>query len=508
MRLKFVSADTFRAALREKQDVAEFGILKSIVPQQIKAIDVPNRIVEFTISTATVDRQSDTIDVTGWDLANYSQNPVVLFAHDQWNPPIAQALATWIETNALKSRAQFVEREISPFAYMIFQLYVGRYMRATSVGFRPLEYSFAEDRKWGINFIRQELLEYSCVPVPANADALADAKAHGVELAPMKGWAERWLDESRKSIAPADLKARSTMERLRSLADPDGRSLMLCMGDLVLPGSGAPPAAMAAAPIIDVAALRASGVKADATTCDCSSECPCQGDEGGPCPEDCETCVADCACMQTYGKAAAPAATVRRSAAAAAGLEAEFPFTCAHGHGHKTEASAQACQVVHVQARALPAGVTVAESFRCSVSTKHRHLDADCASACIARVASLTDARAKITALVPAEKQGRVLSQANEDRLTQAGTLIDEVLAQLAAADPVEDAAPAAATRGAGDDITLDADLDGLTEITLEDDAPIAREAGDDLDLSLDDVREAVGEAVREVRMQLTGQVD
>lgn len=489
MRLKFVSADTFRATLKEKgqtiegrDELEQLGILKSITPQTIKAIDVPNRIVEFTISTASVDRQSDTIDVTGWDLANYSQNPVVLFAHDQWNPPIAQALATWIESNALKSRAQFVEREISPFAYMIFQLYVGRYMRATSVGFRPLEYSFAEDRKWGINFIRQELLEYSCVPVPANADALAEAKAHGVELAPMKGWAERWLDESRKSSAPADLKARATMERLRSLADPEGRSLMLCMGDLVLPGGRA----------LEAPAAPAAGAKADATTCDCSAECPCQGSDGGPCPEDCETCADDCACMQTYGKAA-----IARSRAVA--------------RAARVKAATIDPAAVATPA-ALPAGVVARQSFGCSVNAKHTHLDADCAAACIARADVLRDMRAKIAALVPVDKQGRVLSAANEGRLSQAGTLIDEVLAQLAEADVVEDAAPSPATRAAGDDvITLDpvpaaADLE---EITLEETPAAApRSACDDLDLSLDDVREAVDEAVLEARMQLTGQVD
>jgi phage head maturation protease len=53
------------------------------------------------------------------------------------------------------------------------------FISAVSVGFMPLDYSFAGDdeaRPWGIDFERQALLEISVVPVPANANALIEAK--------------------------------------------------------------------------------------------------------------------------------------------------------------------------------------------------------------------------------------------------------------------------------------------------------------------------------------------
>ncbi len=47
---------------------------------------------------------------------------------------------------------------------------------STSVGFAPLKYAFTDDpqRRYGIDFLEQELLEFSIVTIPANPDALLD----------------------------------------------------------------------------------------------------------------------------------------------------------------------------------------------------------------------------------------------------------------------------------------------------------------------------------------------
>jgi hypothetical protein len=71
----------------------------------------------------------------------------------------------------------------------------------------------------GIDFLRQELLEFSCVPVPANPDALIQARAKGIDTAPMVSWAERVLDGEPGTRAPLP---RRKLERLAKAAD--GRS--------------------------------------------------------------------------------------------------------------------------------------------------------------------------------------------------------------------------------------------------------------------------------------------
>ena len=79
---------------------------------------------------------------------------------------------------------EFASADAYPFADVIYKLIVGGFVNAVSVGFLPIEYSFVEndpDRGWGIDFKRQELLEISVVPVPANQNALlAQARSLGL----------------------------------------------------------------------------------------------------------------------------------------------------------------------------------------------------------------------------------------------------------------------------------------------------------------------------------------
>jgi hypothetical protein len=86
---------------------------------------------------------------------------------------------------------EFASAEVYPFADQVYKLIVNRFINSVSVGFQPIQWKFSDDpdRQFGIDFERQELLEISVVPVPANAHALIEAQA--------KSWGrgasiERW----------------------------------------------------------------------------------------------------------------------------------------------------------------------------------------------------------------------------------------------------------------------------------------------------------------------------
>src|SRR2546430_12122624 len=96
------------------------------------------RGVQFAISTEEVDRDSDTLSVDGWELANYRKNPVVLWAHQYGSPPIGKATRVWTADAELHAQDHFAEPEVYPFADTIFQLVKGGYLNATSVGFLAL----------------------------------------------------------------------------------------------------------------------------------------------------------------------------------------------------------------------------------------------------------------------------------------------------------------------------------------------------------------------------------
>jgi uncharacterized protein len=150
---------------------------------------VDGRRLKFVISDGGVDRDNDTIDAAGWDLASYRENPVMLWAHDHTALPIARAVSIGVEGSRLVAMAEFATHD---FAETVYQLYRGGFLRATSVGFRPLDYVRNAERG-GIDFKRQELLEFSAVPVPANARALVQAAASGINVEAVKAWARKAL---------------------------------------------------------------------------------------------------------------------------------------------------------------------------------------------------------------------------------------------------------------------------------------------------------------------------
>ncbi len=149
-------------------------------------------LVEFIISTDGLDRDGDTIAVEGWNLANFHKNPVVPWAHDYGQPPVARAINTRIEDGSLKSKAMFTSKDLYPFGDMIGKMYTQKFLNAVSVGFDPTKFVYVDDseRKFGIDFLEQELLEYSAVPVPSNPQALIQARSKGIDIAPMKEYLE------------------------------------------------------------------------------------------------------------------------------------------------------------------------------------------------------------------------------------------------------------------------------------------------------------------------------
>jgi len=151
---------------------------------EIKAVGDPqDRVLEFVGSTDQVDRYGDVIEVAGWDLKNYKKNPVFLWAHDYKQPPVGKTLKVAKTDQGLLFQVKFATAEEYPFADTIYKLYLGGYLRATSVGFQDLErepITDKEGKQVGWRFKKQELYELSAVPVPANPNALIMAVQKGV----------------------------------------------------------------------------------------------------------------------------------------------------------------------------------------------------------------------------------------------------------------------------------------------------------------------------------------
>jgi HK97 family phage prohead protease len=149
----------------------------------------------FTISTGAVDRMNDVIDPKGWRFADYLKNPVVLFSHDASSLPVGRSTRVWVEGDRLKAIVELATAH-SAQAAMLKKMLDGGFVRAASVGFRPLTWRFSTDkaRPGGVDFLTVELLEWSICTIPANGDCLIDPGQTGKALSPAAARRQRDLD--------------------------------------------------------------------------------------------------------------------------------------------------------------------------------------------------------------------------------------------------------------------------------------------------------------------------
>lgn len=137
---------------------------------EVKGVDEKARVIRGIATTPSVDRVGDIIDPLGVKFAN----PLAfLWQHDHSQPigtvkfdkptkdgiTFEAEIASTDEPGTLKDRLDEAWQSIK----------MGL-VRAVSIGFRPIEYSFMENG--GIRFSESEVYELSAVTIPANADAL------------------------------------------------------------------------------------------------------------------------------------------------------------------------------------------------------------------------------------------------------------------------------------------------------------------------------------------------
>lgn len=149
-------------AVINKANVEEAGIIRNVVG-----------------SSAVVDRMGDIIDQGGWNLKDYLNNKVILWGHNvrEERPPIAKALKVWVQDKGTKNAKLMFDLKFDlqdSFAAEIYRKIKEGFLNTVSVGFLPHEWEELDPDNWfgGLKFTKQDLLELSIVPVPANPEAL------------------------------------------------------------------------------------------------------------------------------------------------------------------------------------------------------------------------------------------------------------------------------------------------------------------------------------------------
>ena len=205
MTLKLLSLDAFRSEVKagNRPDGAVFRLATG----DAEDVAAAARTKRFVFSDDTVDLAGDSISQDGWELDDFNANPVALFSHASWDPPIGRASNVGVKGGKLVGDIEFASADVYPFADTIFRLVDKKFLRAVSVGFLPIDYDFAKDkdRPFGLDFIKQKLLEISVCCVPCNPNALGMARSMGIDTQPLREWASKVLDTGGSVMIPRDL---------------------------------------------------------------------------------------------------------------------------------------------------------------------------------------------------------------------------------------------------------------------------------------------------------------
>ena len=150
-------------------------------PAIVKSTSKPVRNMQFTLSDETPDRYGDIVSADGWELGNFKKNPIALFGHNH-DFVIGRWEDLHVEEKSLRGRLVLAPKGTSERIDEIRTLVDADILRAVSVGFqskvRPERLRDDKgEETGGLRWLKHELLECSVVPVPANPNALATAKA-------------------------------------------------------------------------------------------------------------------------------------------------------------------------------------------------------------------------------------------------------------------------------------------------------------------------------------------
>jgi HK97 family phage prohead protease len=145
----------------------------------IKAVNKEQREVAHLITTKNPDRVGDVVEAGGADLANYLRHPVVMANHSyRIEDVIGRAVSLQIDDDGIFARTKYRDTPLGRDAFNLAAEGLG----AWSIGFRPIKFAAMKDEKGitkGFRFTKWELLEYSQVAIPMNADAVQNAITRG-----------------------------------------------------------------------------------------------------------------------------------------------------------------------------------------------------------------------------------------------------------------------------------------------------------------------------------------
>jgi hypothetical protein len=192
------AARALDALLKTLPKAKEYDYRHAVVTKAPTELNPGERSDVSWISTESVDRCNEVVVARGMNDSQFAANPLVTLGHAYWLPPVGKSL--WRRRVkdgghvGVKAKTLYPPRpeswpEGEPWPPdKVFALIQAGLLQGKSIGFLPTKVHVPDDAErqknnWGdVSLVIDEwlLLEYACVFLPANQDALVEAVSKGV----------------------------------------------------------------------------------------------------------------------------------------------------------------------------------------------------------------------------------------------------------------------------------------------------------------------------------------
>jgi HK97 family phage prohead protease len=148
---------------------------------EIKAVNEEKRIIRGVATTPTVDRVGDIVEPLGVKFKNplpflWQHNSSQPIGTVKFDKPTADGITFTAELPVVQEEGNLRDRIEEAWQTIKLGL-----VRAVSIGFRAIEYSFIENG--GVRFSETEVYELSAVTIPAQADAVITSFGKSMDAA-------------------------------------------------------------------------------------------------------------------------------------------------------------------------------------------------------------------------------------------------------------------------------------------------------------------------------------
>lgn len=172
-------------------------LIRSIHPE-VKIIDESAGLVDYIASDESIDSYAEIISAKGWRFTRFAKNAPFVDSHNYWSIDklLGKVLSSKLEGSKLVQRVQWAKDVDSPLARIGWQMTMGGFLKAVSVGFFPVRMVHQGHADWGKTvaamgltteqaanvrriYLEQEQIELSACIIGANPNALAKAHKEG-----------------------------------------------------------------------------------------------------------------------------------------------------------------------------------------------------------------------------------------------------------------------------------------------------------------------------------------